>query len=423
MQGRGGALNPATVTVLGRERVAHPELVEGRLPAPGVRSFRWGTIRAVPLRRKILLSVAALAFGLLILEWPAFLGLVDYRLALRSPAALNRLPFWENPRFEIDSNLLSVRRPGRVQGETPGDLALQYGLPGATRYSYDLQYDGNGFLNDRDLTEAPIVAIGDSFLEHGLVAHRDTVTVQLSDALGVDVANLGRARAAPRQEVTVLRDYGLPLHPRLVLWFFFEGNDLAETVEYETVLAAGLNRSQFSQRSFTGNLARGLFELAGGPTRAAAEAGRRRSCQIGSDTLYFAYPGHPLNASDLEGWRIAQGYLREAHALTRQAGASFLLIHAPTKYRVYHDRCTWPDDGEGRRWSLSDLPSRLEAFAAEQGMGYLDLTAALRHAATDGLVFFPDDSHWNGAGQRAAAHALVIRMKAGMAVATPPAPP
>ena len=50
--------------------------------------------------------------------------------------------------------------------------------------------------------------------------------MRLQELTGRPVANLGVAGYGTLQELKVLEKYALPLEPRLVAWFFFEGNDL-----------------------------------------------------------------------------------------------------------------------------------------------------------------------------------------------------
>jgi len=72
--------------------------------------------------------------------------------------------------------------------------------------------------------------------------------------------------------------------------------------------------------------------------------------------------------------------------------------------------CTWPagsvlGDHADR---LSPLRAIVGDWAREAGVPFLDLTPALRAVAEGGrLPWFPYDTHWNAAGQRAACDALL----------------
>ena len=52
------------------------------------------------------------------------------------------------------------------------------------------------------------------------------------------MANLGVAGYGAAQELIVLNRDALPLQPRVVAWFFFEGNDLYNDYQFESVMGA-----------------------------------------------------------------------------------------------------------------------------------------------------------------------------------------
>src|SRR5262249_62229414 len=69
------------------------------------------------------------------------------------------------------------------------------------------------------------------------VADADPAAVALEKLIGQCVANLGQSGYGTLQELKVLEKVALPLRPRLVAWFFFEGNDLYDDEAYENALA------------------------------------------------------------------------------------------------------------------------------------------------------------------------------------------
>jgi len=88
-----------------------------------------------------------------------------------------------------------------------------------------------------------------------------------------------------------------------------------------------------------------------------------------------------------------------------------VLAVIPSKEEVYG----WVLDHDPA-WSSSTEPSALsqtvEALARQEGFGFVDLKAPLVAASqreweqSRGLLWWRDDIHWNGAGQREAAHVL-----------------
>lgn len=395
----------------------------------------WGIYFALSreaIRGKVInaiVSTVSLVMVVGILELPAVLGILDYRLIISPPQSVlfTRIKPWEDPRNQMDSELAHIRRPGqRIVGNTAGDLVGWLGIPANRRYPIDAQYDSRGFRNDHEITQAPVVVLGDSFLEAGLVAQDALLTTQMARLLKVEVANLGQSGYGPQQMLIVLRRFGLPLTPEVVVWLFFEGNDLLDVSRYDGLMQEWTRyvaeMHSFKARSFTRNALLMLTSIAiPNPTRdaAARDEGRRRSCHFtrsrseDGKTIYFAYPGVPLSDQELASLGTVEKVLADAHRLTADNDVRFLVAFIPTKFRVYHDFCEFPEDGYGRTWQPNDLPARLEEWATAQGIAYLDLTPPLKEAAAQGeLVYFPDDGHWNAQGHEVVAEAIADFIKA-----------
>lgn len=387
----------------------------------------WGVYAALgrgTLREKAvhgLLSACSVLFVLGVLELPALLGWIDYGKIVSPPESVlfTRVKPWQRPSSRYDPELLFIHRPGlHFRGETLGDLVGWLRIATSRRYTVDVRYDSNGFRNERDLRAAPIVAIGDSFVEAGLVASEELVTTRLARTFDVDVANLGQGAYGPQQELIVLRRYGMPLRPSVVLWFFFEGNDLLDVhrfVDFQNDPSKGLRPSPtFADRSLARNALRTL-EWISTPTleRDSPEA-VRRSCRLRSrdETIYFAYAGEPVTPRDEAALEVVHASLLEARRLAEDGGARFLLVYVPTKFRVYREECVFPADGYGRIWQPNDLPPRIATWARQNGIAYLDTTPALAAAAARGeLVHFADDGHWNGEAHRVAAEAIAESLR------------
>jgi hypothetical protein len=376
--------------------------------------------RETPLKKMAKCVLTTISFLILfaMLEAPAVLGLIDYSKIISPPAEINitRIKPWDNPANILDKELMHIHPPNRrIVGETTGDIVPWLGIPTDRRYQIDVQYDSNGFRNDHDIEQAPLVVIGDSFIEGVLVPQADLVSSRLSRLLGTEVANLGQSGYGPQQELATLRRYAVGLRPRVVLWFFFEGNDLLDVPRYEEFVrnweSISSRRDSWKQRSFVMN---GLHTLAGftSPTLQPNEVeARRRSCQIQTgpggetETLYFAYPGVPLSEEELSSLATAQNCMLDARKVSRDNGARLVIIYVPNKFRVYCDSCNYTDDGYGKLWKPNDLPSRFETWCKLNEIEFLDLTPALKESASRGeLVYFTDDGHWTPKG-----HEIVAR--------------
>jgi acetyltransferase AlgX (SGNH hydrolase-like protein) len=391
------------------------------------------TLSYSPARAKVancLLATLAVTFIVGVLEIPAVLHLVDYRIVL-SPrdSVLYTVKAWANPRNQLDPELLYLHRPHqRFTGTTLGDLVTTFGLPADHRYAVDIQYDGHGFRNNVDLTRASIIVVGDSFVESPLVPQNELLTTRLAEELGVPVANLGQIGYSPQQELIVLRRFGIGLQPKVAVWMFFEGNDLLDFERYARSIRKWPQESfeihRFPNRSFTKNALIAFVGLVQQTPPAASY--RQRTCRLPqrrdgeSQTLYFGFGNGPpsgfgagpLSSDDLNNLDGAEAVFREAHDLAEQHGIQLVFVYVPTKYRVYRDLCTFPADSYAAGWELNDLPKRLQSWNAAHDIPFVDLTPALQAAAARGdVVFFPDDGHWNAAGNAVGAETIAAFLR------------
>ncbi len=375
--------------------------------------FRGGVFRRRRLFAWLTVS-AAMALVVGALEVFAVLRLVDYRIVFNTPF----VKAWENPRNRLDPELLHLHAPhSRYQSEVPGDLVNWFGIETDRRYLVDVRYDRNGFRNHEDLEAAAIVLIGDSFVEGSIVPYDEIGSARLAGALQLPVLNLGQIGYGPQQQSAVLRRFGLPAGPRVVVWMLFEGNDLTHDFRRYQQTAADWKRSLAREhgwwrRSLTRN---SLALLSRWTTTVEIDRtmAQRRSGQLlppGSvqqDTMYFAYELHALIDQDWREMLPALAVIAESRDRAAEAGARFLLVFAPVKFRVYHDLCRFAPETDPARWTVNDLPERIAVWAQERELPFLDLTPALRAAAAGGrLVYFLDDGHWNGEGHAVAAEQI-----------------
>lgn len=356
------------------------------------------------------LGVIAPGICLVLLEIPALFGWIDYRQTLNTE--IDWTP-WEGEHNRLDDELIHIHPPhDRIAGSMPGDLTA-FGVEPVRMYDVDYRYDRNGFRNHAEYDSAAVVLSGDSFLEALLTPVEEGVAVRLEERLGRPVYNLGQSNWGPSHQVPALRRYGLPLEPETVVWFFFEGNDLKDIGVYAGTLGNFEERvaryDRFRKRSFVRN----VLWFAALLTNRDDRLERRRSCQLADPPegspgrLYFLYEGKPLTAREDSLFGVARREILAARSEARTAGADFALAFVPTKYRVYRGLCSWPEESDLESWVANDLPDRLEAFARQHGIPFVDLTDTLRAASKAGtLTYFEDDTHWTPAGHDAVAGAV-----------------
>ena len=360
--------------------------------------------------RRLLLIVASFLFVLLLFEIPALFQVIDYRNLIGPTRA------WRAPNI-TDPELLFVHRPrahqtGSAQG---GDISIGNQIPSSdlTQFRWDVTYDHNGFRNVTDLNSADVVVIGDSFVEGLTVTDAELTTSRLARLQGKVVANLGQSAYGPLQELVVLKRYGLPLQPHSVVWMFFEGNDLGDVIDYHRAIRnpPGFWPS-FWARSFTRNALKEVKRLSSAPTEKPSGVKRSGVLQTSNGnglTLYFMYQTPPLTQENLGALDETAATIETAHKLCAAQGARLIFVYVPTKFRVFHSFCRFPQESNCRDWVVSDLPDRLQKAVGSISpeVGYLDLTPALMDAVKAGKIpYYPDDEHWSPEGHKVAAEAI-----------------
>ncbi len=368
-------------------------------------------------QRTLRVTVAGLAAGLTLglLELPVLFG-YDYALVLRMSQADTWLQLASGVN-RADPELIHVHHPHtRYTGTVTGNLVAS-GIPSPIPYAVDVAYDRYGFRNDEDLTQADVVAIGDSFVEGAETAQTQTVVAELGRQLGVTVANLGQSNYGPQQELVVLRRYGVPLAPRVVVWFFFGGNDLRDVDTYERQrrdLAGNSTRRPLRKRWFARNALKVLSEWTTPRRQQPSDNVRRRrvtytNADGQTETLYLDANEGPWGPHQ---WEVATKTLRAAQDVTQRIGAQLLVVYIPRKFRVYKGFVHSEPDSVTRSWQLNNLPDVLAEWSVDHGIEFLDATVPLRAAVAQGeSVYLPDDVHWNAAGHRVVGAAVSRRIE------------
>lgn len=115
-----------------------------------------------------------------------------------------------------------------------------------------IKTDRFGFNNPDKVYEnkAEIIAmIGDSFAE-GYAAEENKDIGSVLRNLNLNVINFGKASSGPLIEMAILREYALPLKPKIVLWFFYK-NDLNDL---KIEMKSSILKKYFLDNNFSQNL-------------------------------------------------------------------------------------------------------------------------------------------------------------------------
>jgi hypothetical protein len=372
----------------------------------------WAGSRRAAIFRAVAVTLS-IAAGLMLLEAPAVAGLIDYG---RIRAALTG--DWKGPEADfIDDHELSYRRPphARWSGRPRSSMAQFFNLPIRSSYQQTFSTDSRGFRNRVDLDRTDIALIGDSYIEGAYVSDEETVAVRLGELTGRPVANLGVSGYGSLQELKVLEKYAVPMAPRLVAWFFFEGNDLDDDQRFENAMAyeqgvpapsprtsPSLRWRAFVNRSFTTNAFAELRQLSDPLVPNNIDSFGWFQDRLGAKHgIYFFdfYATREFGSYEQERFQTTQATLRRGNEIARQHGIKLVVFFIPIKFRVYGDFCTFPPGSPCSRWRPWDLEIRFATFCRDAGIDFVGLTDPMRRAAAQGEVLYaPEDSHWNAAG-------------------------
>lgn len=390
-------------------------------------------IRSHSGRRSIAFRLAAVCLGIMI-----GLGLAEFAAWAWPTDHLADNPWYMSTGEALvgDKDLPWVR-PANLHwtGSSRGDLAIETNSPDPEARIVTFQTDFEGFRNSRDLTQADIVFIGDSFTEAGNVPEENTFVAVTAEKLKRVARNMGVAGYGPPSELVALQKFGLKCNPRTVVWQIAETNDLDDALFFV----------QWHQ-SGRPNVLPGFSKAK--PTR--GEAWKRRSPTHlllnlfrGEDqwpftgeftdadgkphTLRFEM-SFPPNASEHPGWPLIEHTITSGAQLLGQQDIRLIVMLIPRKLRVmapateFHE-IELPGSGGPRiingklpaGWDQppdARLAARLKSLCEQLEVTFVDTTDQLTELAMGGvLVYQSMDTHLSPVGHKIVADLLVEQLQ------------
>jgi hypothetical protein len=280
-------------------------------------------------------------------------------------------------------------------------------------------YDKWGYRNTVDLNQADVALIGDSYVEGWYVSDTETTAQHLQTHLRRPVINLGVAGYGTMQELLVLKNDAIRFNPTVVIFFFFEGNDLYDDNRFEnSILAEASNLMEIKARhqgfawtqgwlqsSFTYNFLRRLRGLSN-PVLPNKYPYFGQLTMPGQDeqTVYFAdYASKPWSDFEVERWKKTRDTLAQVAEYSKAQGIHVLFTFIPIKFRVYQSFVKFDPDSPCRAWSMWPIAEMFLEFCQSAGVPCLNLTELFQEAVrVGGMPYSAVDSHWSPQG-----HALV----------------
>ena len=309
-----------------------------------------------------------------------------------------------NMLVDASSSWLIDGRWLRPVGTAPGRATVALCNEGRAPVFYEA--DRYGFNNPDSLWEAgrvDLVMIGDSYV-HGICVDPEA---QMATRLGkrLRTLNLGVSGAGPLQELAILREYGAHQAPALVVWVFYEGNDLADLRREESAawLLDYLDASHAQNlRLQQGELDRRFASWVDSIVATGSdEQGPRSLGQLLREVprlsrlralLHFGV----LFPNDRPPLGSLPDVLLRARSDVEAWGGELLLVYLP----AYIGYDVWVGDVHRGREELFEL-ARLGKFR------FLDLDSVFRAATPDPRDLWADPrGHLSAAGYRLAAEAI-----------------
>ena len=354
------------------------------------------------------------------LELVAVLKMVHWGLVFEQISDEPQNYLWA---YQPDKELEFRRRPNdHWKGYLSSDIEYRWLMPRSRNQPFVFTYDKWGYRNTVDLKQADVALIGDSYVEGWYVSDTETTAQRLQSRLSRPVINLGVAGYGTNQELLVLQKDAIRFNPRVIIFFFFEGNDFYDDNRFENSLLSrrlnlmvknpnplGLAWTQgWQQRSFIYNLFLKLRRLAH-PVLPNTPPYFGYFAKPGQDknTVYFTdYAAVPWNNWLASRWGKAQDSLTQAAAFSHDKGIHVLFTFIPIKFRVYQPFVSFPADSPCRSWSTWPIDALFNDFCQTSGVPCLDLTKPFQeNLRNGGMPYSPVDSHWSPEG-----HDLVAQL-------------
>ncbi len=369
--------------------------------------------------RAIGTTLVGLAIAM-ILESAALIGVVDY-----SEVWSRLTGEWAGPSTNYQTDYeFGFRHPSNTKwyGRPRSDMAVTWNLTVRRPAPMTFTTDSRGFRNLHERPTADVVLLGDSYVEGAYVSDDENCAAVLERDFGLKVTNLALAGYGTLQELEVLKRLAVPMKPRLIAWFFFEGNDLYDDEGFEGSLPYLRERkpyhagrwdwswNDFLNRSFIRTtfrtVRRGLDPLV--PNNVATFGTFRDANGIDHRMYFYDYASIGLDDYELQRFEKSKAAFRIGRQMCDENGISLVLFYIPMKFRVYGDFCKYPPGSLCREWKPWKLADHFREFCKRESQPFVDLTEPMKAQAAAGkLLYAPEDSHWGIEGQKFVANSVL----------------
>ncbi len=277
--------------------------------------------------------------------------------------------------------------------------------------------DERGFHNPKGLHRSgtiDVAVLGDSYV-HGVAVRSGEGLVSRIRGHIPRTVNLGMGASGPLSELAILTEYAQPVRPRIVLWVYYEGNDLSDlTKENGFKLLRGYLDGRRApwlrprQREIDRELVRFAEELIKRHSKAVAQEpptkpleipGLLRLTKLRGRVNQVLSPGARAKDRGHESLELLREVLSQARSRVERWDGKLYFVYLPEYARF------------SPKWTLSaDARLRQEVLATveELGIPRIDVQAVFEEQE-DATALFPFGlpGHYNAAGYELVADTVV----------------
>ena len=269
--------------------------------------------------------------------------------------------------------------------------------------------DEHGFHNPSGVWTRPqldIAAVGDSFTHGACVTSNENMVARVRGEFPATL-NLGMAGNGPLTELAAIKEYLPSRRPRVVLWFYYEGNDVSKDIfiEREAEILTAYLGQDFAQglearQPAIDDALRTEVEAAYDAAPAEAAAPTPQPIRV-KDVLLVRHLrdalGIAVGNADIPLFRRV---MSEANRTVSSWGGRLYFVYLPGQARYL---------GLGGQIAQSGLRTRVLATVHDLGIPIIDIDAAFSATPTPQNLF---QGHFTPEGYRIAADAILARLAA-----------
>lgn len=269
--------------------------------------------------------------------------------------------------------------------------------------------DEHGFHNPTGIWTRPqldVAAVGDSFTHGACVPSNENMVARVREKFPATL-NLGMAGNGPLSELAAIKEYLPQRRPRVVLWFYYEGNDVSKDLFIEReaqILVAYLGQDSAqgleARQPAIDDALRAEVEAAYDAAPAETAAPAPQPIRV-KDVLLLRHLrdalGMAVGNADIPLFRRVMG---EANRTVSGWGGQLYFVYLPGQARYL---------GLGGQVAQSGLRTRVLATVHDLGIPVIDIDAAFTASPAPQRLF---QGHFTPEGYRIAADAILARLTA-----------